>query len=254
MSSTGRIEKEREFHDERFGGDDGARSGAQKYYAIALEVREYFKNHILECSQRGGNLLEYGCAMGSEQSGDWMDAGCRITGIDISPEAIQRANDAIKGSQYDGLAEYYVMNAEEMTFGDNRFDLIVGSGIIHHLDLNKSFSEIARVMTDNGCAVFNEPMGHNPIINLYRKLTPAMRTDDEHPLLVSDIELMKKYFNVVDVRYFNLFTLMAVPFRKTPFFKQVLSGLKALDNVLFKIPFFRKYAWNVVLHLEKPKQ
>lgn len=38
---------------------------------------------------------------------------------------------------------------------------------------------------------FSEPLGHNPIINWYRNRTPEMRTEDEHPLLIKDIEFAK---------------------------------------------------------------
>ena len=32
--------------------------------------------------------------------------------------------------------------------------------------------ELSRIIKPNGECIFQEPMGHNPIINLYRKLTP----------------------------------------------------------------------------------
>lgn len=44
-----------------------------------------------------------------------------VTGIDISPKAIEQASDE-RGS----LAEYEVMDAASMTFPDNRFDLVIG--------------------------------------------------------------------------------------------------------------------------------
>jgi ubiquinone/menaquinone biosynthesis C-methylase UbiE len=36
------------------------------------------------------------------------------------------------------------MDAENLTFSDNEFDVVSGRGILHHLDLNKCFSEISR--------------------------------------------------------------------------------------------------------------
>jgi hypothetical protein len=48
-------------------------------------------------------------------------------------------------------------------------------------DLSLACSEIARVLRPGGPAIFVEPLGHNPLINAYRKRTPALRTVDEHP-------------------------------------------------------------------------
>src|SRR3546814_1101008 len=78
------------------------------------------------------------------------------------------------------------MNAEAMTFPDDSFDLVFGSGIIHHLDIDRAFGEIARVLRPGGRAVFIEPLGLNPAIELYRRFTPSARTPDEHPLLRRD--------------------------------------------------------------------
>jgi hypothetical protein len=80
-----------------------------------------------------------------------------------------------------------------------------------------------------------------------------MRTEDEHPLMSKDIDLAKKYFNEVSTNYFILFSLLAVPFRKTPLFNGLLSVLNSLDRLLFKLPFVKKYAWMVVITLKSPK-
>jgi SAM-dependent methyltransferase len=73
---------------------------------------------------------------------------------------------------------FLVMDAESLGFDEGSFDVVVGSGILHHLALRQS-----RVLRPDGCAVFVDPLGHNIFIRLYRKLTPSMRTADEHPLL-----------------------------------------------------------------------
>ena len=42
------------------------------------------------------------------------------------------------------------MNAEALEFDDGSFDLIVGNGIFYHLDLERAFSEIHRVLVPAG--------------------------------------------------------------------------------------------------------
>ena len=58
-----RLNREREFHDERFGGDDGARRSAEKYYLLMEHVTEKYRELVRKvCDKR--ELLEYGCGTG----------------------------------------------------------------------------------------------------------------------------------------------------------------------------------------------
>jgi SAM-dependent methyltransferase len=177
-----------------------------------------------------------------------------VTGIDISDVAIEKATEHARVAQIKDL-DYFQMDAEVLTFPDDRFDLICGSGILHHLDLRRAFSELARTMQPDGKGVFLEPLGHNPLINLYRRATPGLRTPDEHPLLMQDFSLARRYFGKIELHFFNLFTLCAVPFRRSRWFPRVLGVFAGLDRVLFQtIPGARRYAWNVVIALSQPKK
>jgi SAM-dependent methyltransferase len=147
-----------------------------------------------------------------------------------------------------------VMNAERMEFPAASFDLVCGFGILHHLDLEKSLREIARVLKPTGRAVFLEPLGHNPAINLFRRLTPSIRTPDEHPLRMSDLYHIKEHFGDVEATYLNLTTLAATPFIRLPGVASIQRGLAVLDKGLFSaIPALRRFAWNVVLDMGEPR-
>ncbi len=105
-----------------------------------------------------------------------------------------------------------------------------------------------------GVGLFTEPLGHNPAINAYRRRTPGFRTVDEHPLLMGDFELARRFFDDVSTRYFTLTTLAAVPLRDRPGFAHVLGGLTSLDRLLFKaVPPLRRHAWMVGLMLRGPR-
>ncbi len=250
--TTARLQREKEFHDSRFGGDDSERAAAEKYYAIMDRALSDYRSRAI-AKARYGHLLEYGCATGLE-SMTWLESGAKVTGIDISSEAIDKATENLVGSGYAQNATYLEMNAEQMDFPDASFDVVVGNGIIHHLDLDTAYAELARVLKSSGSAVFIEPTGHNPVINLYRRLTPAMRTEDEHPLLMKDIELAKKYFGKVESSHYNLFTLLAVPFRRTAAFQPLLKALHAVDGLFFKLPGMKKLGWTVVMELSEPRR
>ena len=87
---------------------------------------------------------------------------------------------------------------ENTKLSSNYFDIIYGVGILHHLNLNKTVKEIERLLKKNGSLIFIEPLGTNPFINLYRKLTPNSRSKDEHPLTFNDIRYFKGLFGGFD--------------------------------------------------------
>ncbi len=194
-------------------------------------------------------MLEYGCGPGS-QSFTLAEMGAEVTAIDISDVAIELAG---KVAQDRGLTiDYRVMNAEDLQFGDNTFDKVCGSGILHHLDLEKAYNEIYRVLKTDGTAFFFEPLGHNPIINYYRNRTPQLRTVDEHPLMLKDIEMAGNLFKKVKVHYYHLSSIAASFVPGVSLRKGTSRFLNKFDWLLFKtLPFLKKYAWIVVLELRK---
>lgn len=208
-------------------------------------------SQIVSSMCNGKHLLEYGCGTGSG-SLKWLQAGARLTGIDISSEGIRKARENIQKSGF--RAEYFVMNAENTDFPQNNFDIVVGTGILHHLDLKLAYSELSRILKADGHIIFSEPMGHNPVINLYRKITPKMRTKNEHPLKQADINLLKEYFHNVESDYFSLMTLAAVPFRNTFVFDTLYGLLRKVDQFLFQFSFLRRQAWFVIIHAYNPKK
>ena len=246
--SINRFQEEISFHDKRFSKDDNLVKKTGKYYSVAISATKKFKELVYQVCN-GGNLLEYGCGTGSN-SQEWIKHGANLTGIDISHEGIQKAKAKLHNCGE--KAHFYVMNAEKTNFDSEYVDVIVGSAILHHLDLNRTYAELSRILNSDGRAVFLEPLGKNPIINLYRKFTPSLRTKNEHPLIEKDIKMAKKYFKKVEEYYYNLFTLFSIPFRNTIFFNPMFNFFQLIDRLLFKIPFIRKYAWIVILCLSEP--
>ncbi len=241
----GRLEREKAFHNEIFDGDE--RRVVDKYYSITKNShKKYYDSLLNDC--KGKKILEYGCGPGSAAF-ELAQHGAEVIGIDISDVAIQQA---YQQAEEMGLnITFKTMNAEELKFDDNSFDMVCGSGIIHHLDVDKAYKEILRVLKPESSAYFSEPLGHNPFINLYRFLTPKLRTEDEHPLLMPDIHLAKTHFSNVEVSYFHLTSFLAIPFRKSFLFNPFVNFFDTIDKILFKIPFFSKMSWVIVLRLIK---
>ncbi len=245
-----RIDREQRFHDERF-ADDTTRAATLKYYRAARAAASTYRRTIAGLG-RDAEVLEYGCGPGSA-AWDIAETGGRVTGIDISPVAIDQAKREADDREVTNC-QFLVMNAEELEFDDNSFDLVCGSGILHHLELEAAHRELARVMRPGGTAVFFEPLGHNPFINLYRRLTPAMRTEDEHPLTTSDLEGAKCWFGTVEADFHVLTALLASPVSHTRWGRCLASVLGRLDRLVFRLlPVSRRWAWIVVLTLGEPR-
>jgi len=236
------LEREREFHDHAFSSD--LRECTQKFYALTqVEYDEYEAR--LRALVPGADVLEYGCGpYGCIYEAAKTANSARA--IDISPVAIQISKD--KAAAMGVSAEFLVMDCEAMEFPDDSFDLIFGSSVLHHLNLEKTFSEMRRVLRPGGVVLFTEPLGHNPFINLYRRLTPRLRTEDEHPFMRSDIALMEKSFGSLRKDFYHFTTFAAVPFVRTPLFKPMRGLFHGIDQSLFRmLPFLRHHAWMALL-------
>ena len=136
-------------------------------------------------------MLDYGCGRG-DLSLYILELGGEVHGIDISPVYIQDAAQRCGAVGYDkSRFKFHVMDAHVMDFQANFFEIVVGLGILHHLDSNVALSEIHRVLKPGGRLLLQEPLAGNPLLKLFRLLTPSARTVDERPFTGSDIKRLK---------------------------------------------------------------
>jgi SAM-dependent methyltransferase len=236
VSMAKRLETEREFHNNRFKGGDNRQAQLKYYWAVARGA-ELYALKVKELA-KDADVLEYGCGA-LPHSLHLIKSARSIDAIDISDEAIKTA--ALENSAPN--LRLSVMDAMNMSFPDESFDLVFGSGIVHHLDTALSAREIARVLRKGGRAVFWEPLGLNPIINTYRYLTPSARTPDEHPFLPRDIQIFRENFASVEVSFFGLTTLAAVPFRAAHTGEIARKILERVDSAILSVPGVRHLAW-----------
>lgn len=242
--------QEKSYFDRTFELD--AREPAKRFYSIVADCRDFYEGYLLsDC--RGKAVLEYGCGQGSSAF-VLAENGARVVGIDISEVGISMAREQSEQKNLPGIA-FIAMDAEATTFEDNAYDIVCGTGILHHLRTVPALKELARIMRPEGEAVFVEPMGYNPAINLYRKMTPGLRTKDEHPLVKRDFASMEEIFGETRFVFFNLFSLLSVPFRDREVFPSLVRLLTAFDKGLFaRVPPLRWLAWQVMIILKEPRK
>jgi len=176
--------------------------------------------------------------------------------MDISFGMVRRAIEKTEEAGLKNAVSYTQMAAESVAHRDSVFDRVVGDGVLHHIDVRRTLDEVERVLKPGGQAVFVEPMGHNPLINLFRFLTPWRRTPDEHPLKHSDLVVMQQRSVHCECEYFHLLTLLYLPLRVlipgTTLRNRVLNKLHRIDQRLVRLwPWLSRYFWIVVVRLKK---
>ncbi len=235
---------EQQFYDRYYKADQAP--SLNGFYFISGGPAYYKQRVLVECENK--RVLEYGCGTGGAgMTWDLADRGATVTAIDISETAIALARE--RATHYPpGVLTLERADAEALPFPDASFDIICGSGILHHLDIQRAIAEVRRVLKPGGRAVFYEPLAYNPIARLYRFLTPGEHTPDEHPLTTVDLALFRSSFPQASFRWFDFFSIGAIPFLRFASGRRLLRALEAADRALFRaMPIARHWAMALVL-------
>lgn len=226
-----------------------------KYYSVERKSREmilyWFKQNC-----QGKQVLDYCCGNGEDSRIIARYGAKEVVGIDISEISIENCRKLAEQEGCDKVATYLVRDAEDTGFEDNSFDIITEYGALHHLDLEKAFSELTRILRPDGRIICNEALRHNPFIHVYRKMTLHLRTswEVEHIMGKKEVDFARKYFGKIEIHFFHLFVLMAVPLRNTFMFKPVLTILEWLDSLVLRLPGIKWWAWQAVFVLSEPRK
>lgn len=249
-----RLNAEAEFQNARKKGDLFF-SRRLKFYYLTNEALKYYQK-ILSENTSGKKIIVVGCAEGGVTP--LAKAGAKqVLGVDIASEPVKKLNQSIEKENLSHIASAVVGNAELLDVPNNSFDVICCLGVLHHLDIAKAASSWSNALNEEGLVIMEEPMAYNPIVAIYRLLTPKMRTEDEHPLVPADIKLLKKYFKKVDVQGYvllSLFSLFFVYIYKSDELRDKSNKfLEKIDNLLLKrFKFLNYFCWTSVIVLRDP--
>ena len=242
---------------------DWVRYGSKKFgpiLGIPFRFCEKKIQEIIDRKRERGQavyFLDYGCGNGIHSifPAKW---GAKVYGIDISGQSIEIAKEWAKREGVERQATFLVMDCEKLEFPENFFDIVFNCGTLSCIDREKAYPEIIKVLKPNGFFISVDTLGHNPLLNLNRKikLRRGLRTQQtfDHILRMKDVKIVGQYFNKTGTYFFNLVTLLGIPFQKLPGFNFFIKFLEITDKALLKLPFLRRYAFKVVFIFSSPKK
>lgn len=240
-----RTNREREFHNTRFSDGVGARP-QDGFYRAVRDAKDLFDSEIEACVSAGGSGLEIGCSTGENIERLLKKHPFYAHGIDISTRAVEAAR--LRLAKFSPSTKVEVMDANNLSYPDKSFDFCFGSGVMHHLQLSQAFVEARRVVKADGKLIFMEPLVTNPLIQLYRRLTPAACSADETPLTLVHISNIHQIFREVTMEFFGFFSLLGLPLAPWPDFQAHFFRLaRRVDQVFFQLPGAWRLAWVVVI-------
>ncbi len=243
MKLSDENKRERDFHDNLHKGE-GERFENRFYKALGNMFVDFDQEIQNDCKDK--NILDYGCGIGLNTEKYLKYLPKKITGIDISEISLQKARKRVKLYENQKV-EFKQDNCENLSLENESFELVYGTGVLHHLKLDLAIKEIARVLKKDGKIIFVEPLGTNPIINLYRWMTPKARSQDEHPFNEKDFAFMRNHFKDLKIKYYGFLTLIFYPFYGNQSSSKFFNLLSNFDQYLFKSRFLRKFAWSALI-------
>jgi len=179
--------------------------------------------------------------------------GAQVVALDLSPTAVEMARTRVQREGVSSAVELRVQAAEECVAHGDRFDVVLGNGVLHHLDLRAFKGTLTRLLRPEGIAQFQEPLIHNPLLRMYRLVTPHLRTPTERPLSMEVVENFVAGFSDVRVEFFNalglgLVLMPRVLSERTA--QQWLSRCARWDRrMIGRWPWLRRYAQYVVIQM-----
>jgi ubiquinone/menaquinone biosynthesis C-methylase UbiE len=192
----------------------------------------------------GMKVLELGCGTGY-LTRELAATGASITAIDISPDLLAAARRECAAANI----HFELQNAYDLTFPGASFDSIVGSSVLHHLEIDAALAQVYRVLRPGGTIRFTEPNMLNPQIAIQKNVSFLKRKLGDSPdeTAFSRWPLRRRLeragFRRVRIQPFD-FLHPRVPPRGIPI-------VQAIENLLEKIPLISEIAGSLYIRAVK---
>ena len=245
--------KEMEFHNRDRDRDFTDRLSAEKYkkfhgnkkfYSTVKTSSEYVVHWIKEHC-RDKIFLDYACGNGGNAIKAAKAEAALSIGIDISDISINNARNIARKQGISDNTFFLQADCEDTGLPDCCIDVGICSGVLHHLDLSHVFLELRRILKPGGIVLAIEALNYNPLIKLYRIMTPQMRTkyEKEHILSYKDLKFASRYFHVREIKHWHLFSIAGV------LLPIALPLFNAIDKFFLRLPVLKLMSWMFTFEL-----
>lgn len=191
----------------------------------------------------GMQVLEIGCGTGmfTEMFSSY---GARITAVDISEALLTKAKT--RNLPEDSVC--FVKKRFEDCDVDGPFDAVIGSSILHHLDLHEALPVIFRLLKPNGIMSFAEPNMLNPQVwaeRKFRRFFPQV-SPDETAFVRWKLDKTLREAGFRDIRIVPFDWLHpSVP-------RIMISLVSGVGRILEAIPILREFSGSLYIKATRP--
>lgn len=189
-------------------------------------------------------VLEIGCGPGYLTK-ELNKKQAKIFAVDISKHLLEVVKKNLQGC---GVV-FSLQNAYDLGLRDNLFDIIVGSSVLHHLELDKALTEFYRVLKPGGSIHFAEPNMLNPQIAIQKKFPLVKRlmgdSPDETAFFRWQLSRKIEEYGFVDIEIKTFDFLHP----NTPGF--LISFMERLGGILESLPFISEIAGSLYIEAKK---
>src|SRR6266487_3366919 len=188
----------------------------------------------------GMTVLELGCGTGSFTR-ELARSGADVVAIDVSPELLEMAKANCSAPN----VQYQIQNAYALSYSEGAFDSVVGSSVLHHLEVEKALRGAYRVLKPGGTIYFTEPNMLNPQIAIQKNIPWIKRKLGDSPDETAFFRwplrrlLEKTGYRNIRIDPFDFLH------PKTP--SPLVNGLNASGRFLEKVPVVSEFAGSLYI-------
>jgi ubiquinone/menaquinone biosynthesis C-methylase UbiE len=190
-------------------------------------------------------VLEIGCGTGYFTR-EIAKTGASITAIDISPDLLEIARKDVASAN----VVFAIANAYALDFENGSFDSVIGSSVLHHLEVEKAIVEFYKVLKPGGLLSFTEPNMMNPQIALQKNI-PALKrklgdSPDETAFFRRPLKKLLQQTGFTDI------VIMPFDFLHPAIPKPLIPFTLAVGSAVEKTPLLKEIAGSLFITARKP--
>lgn len=193
----------------------------------------------------GMHVLEVGCGTGNFTS-IFAEYGPRLIAVDISGELLTLARE--RGLPADRVT--FLEKRFEDCELDGPFDAVIGSSVLHHLDVTESLTKIFDLLKPGGMLSFAEPNMLNPQIAVQKNVSWIKErlgdSPDETAFIRWRLAALLRHIGFTDVKLTPFDWLHPV----TPW--PLIGVVSLVGRCVEKVPLLREFAGSLYIRARRP--